>query len=106
VSGVRSEPAEVWLIDDRPARFVWRERLFTVLSILERPAARATAAQPSAEADEGAAGQGSEGISAQEPSAWRCWRVTAAAGRNVPPSTFRLCQDAVADRWLLTRGNR
>ena len=83
MSGVRSEPAEVWLIDGRPARFVWRERLYTVLSIVERPAAES-----------------------EEPVRWRCWRVTAAAGRNVPPSTFRLCQDGETDRWLLTRGNR
>jgi len=106
VSGVRSEPAEVWLIDDRPARFVWRERLYTVLSVLERPAARPTAAQPSGAAAEAAAGHGGEETLAPEPPAWRCWRVTAAAGRNVPPSTFRLCQDPAADRWLLTRGNR
>ena len=106
MSGVRSEPAEVWLIDDRPARFVWRERLYTVLSIVERPAALPTAAQPSGATAEDAAGKGSEGTPAPEPPAWRCWRVTAAAGRNVPPRAFRLCLDPAADRWLLTRGNR
>jgi len=83
VSGVRPEPAEVWLIDERPARFIWRERLFTVLSIIERPPA-----EP------------------DERVSWRCWRVTAAAGRNVPASIFRLCQDRETNRWQLSRGGR
>jgi hypothetical protein len=34
---------------------------------------------------------------------WRCWRVTAAPGRNVPAIGFRLCYDEAGDRWLLTR---
>jgi hypothetical protein len=113
VSGVRSEPAEVWLIDDRPARFVWRERLYTVLSILERPAARPPAARPAAAQPSGATDESDENQRIDQPQApepqapaWRCWRVTAAAGRNVPPSTFRLCQDTATDRWLLTRAHR
>lgn len=81
MSGVRSEPVEVWLINGRPARFVWRERLYTVLSVIERPGA-------------------------ERPERWRCWRVTAAAGRNVPPSAYRLCQDVGTDRWQLTRSSR
>lgn len=98
VSGVRSEPADVWLIDGRPARFVWRERLYTVLSILERPPAEPAAHQQGAH-DEDADRE-------RRQVAWRCWKVTASAGRNVPANIYRLCQDPVTGRWLLTRNGR
>jgi hypothetical protein len=68
------------LIDGRPGRFVWRGRLYTVLAVLERPA------------DEGG-----------QPATSRCWRVTAAPGKNVPAAEFRLCQQVATGRWLLTR---
>jgi hypothetical protein len=103
VSGERSEPVQVWLINGRPARFVWRERLFTVLSVLERPAAEPEAPARPARPHEDRAGRAGHEAG---PVAWRCWRVTAAAVRNVPPSTFRLCHDPAADRWLLTRNGR
>jgi hypothetical protein len=97
VSGVRSEPVEVWLIDGRPARFVWRERLFAVLSILERPSA-----QPGADIQAGHEEERAE----HDGPAWRCWKVTASAGRNVPANIYRLCQDPATSRWLLTRNGR
>jgi hypothetical protein len=96
VSGVRSEPAEVWLIDGRPARFVWRERLYTVLSILERPSAEPAVHHQG----------GHEEQSEKAPVAWRCWKITASAGRNVPANIYRLCQDPSTGRWLLTRNGR
>jgi hypothetical protein len=98
MSGIRSEPVEVWLIDGRPARFVWRERLYSVLSILERPSAQPEPQPP--EGDEGEHGQNAA------PVAWRCWKVAASSGRNVPADLYRLCHDAAADRWLLTREGR
>jgi hypothetical protein len=79
---------QVQLIDDRPTRFVWRERLYTVLSVIERPGA----------------GEGSDAEQHDHrPGEWRCWRVTAAPGRNVPAVAFRLCHDQTVDRWQLTR---
>jgi hypothetical protein len=98
VSGVRSEPVQVWLIDGRPARFVWRERLYTVLSILERPAAEPEPHQPG--------GHERERDHDEAAVAWRCWKVAASVGRNVPANLYRLCHDATADRWLLTRTGR
>jgi hypothetical protein len=94
MSWVRSEPVEVWLIDGRPARFVWRERLYTVLSILERPA-------PDQEA-----GHGDPSGHDEAQVNWRCWKVTASAGRNVPADIYRLCNDPVTGRWSLTRNGR
>jgi hypothetical protein len=91
---------EVWLINGRPARFVWRERLFTVLSILEGPPAEPAApARPDGPHEPGESSKGHQAGS----TVLRCWRVTAAAVRNIPPSSFQLCHDPAADRWLLTR---
>jgi hypothetical protein len=94
VSAVRPEPVQVQLIDDRPARFVWRGRLYTVLSVIERPS------------EQPAAGVGEERAQQEHnhrPAEWRCWRVTASPGKNVPAVPFRLCQDQAVDRWQLTR---
>jgi hypothetical protein len=33
---MRGEPVYVWLRAGKPARFVWRGRLYTVLAVLER----------------------------------------------------------------------
>ncbi len=85
VNGVRSEPVEVWLVNGRPARFVWRERLYTVLSVLDSPP------------DPGEAGPGQD---------WRCWRVRASAGRNMPGNLYRLCQSVSSGRWELSRNAR
>jgi hypothetical protein len=117
VSGVRSEPVEVWLINGRPARFVWRERLYTVLSIIERPPAgpapeSGSESESESESESGAArarhpagGHPGEQRHANR-TGWRCWLVTASPGRNVPRNTYRLCHDLAADRWLLTRNGR
>jgi hypothetical protein len=73
MSALRPEPAHVQLNDGRPTRFVWRGRLYTVLSIVARP----------------------DG----DP----CWHVTASPGRQVPAVAFMLCYDPAADGWLLSR---
>jgi hypothetical protein len=33
---IRGEPVEVWLRDGRPARFVWRGRMYTVIFVVDR----------------------------------------------------------------------
>ncbi|HEX5188218.1 MAG TPA: DUF6504 family protein [Streptosporangiaceae bacterium] len=97
MSGVRSEPVDVWVVDGRPARFVWRERLYTVLAILERPPA-----QPAAHDQDAREENDPEG--AQRT--WRWWKVTASSGRNVPANIYLLCQDPSTGRWQLTRNGR
>ena len=87
---MRPEPVQVQANDGRPARFVWRGRLYTVISVVQRPGERRTAVA----ADE----------AESEPiTELRCWLVTASPGRNVPAVVFRLCQDPVTDRWQLSR---
>ena len=94
MSAVRPEPVQVQLIDDRPVRFVWRGRLYTVLSITERPGELGTPA---------VALESEPEQHDHRPAEWRCWRVTASPGKNVPAVPFRLCQDQSVDRWQLTR---
>lgn len=75
--GIRGEPADVWLRHGKPARFVWRGRMYTVLLVLDQ--------------------------SADEPVS-ECWTVEATPERGVPPVTYELCHDTGADRWTLVRG--
>jgi len=81
--GIRGEPVGVWLRHGRPARFVWRGRMYTVMFVLDRQAT--DAAEPAAGGRE-------------------CWRVEATPERTVPPTRYELCHDLAADSWLLTRG--
>jgi hypothetical protein len=101
--GIRGEPVEVWLRNDRPARFVWRGRLHTVIFVLDRQVtAVATPADvdpaSSAPATSGPASSGTEGAEGTE-----CWRVEATPARSVPPATYELCRDLASGRWLLSR---
>jgi Family of unknown function (DUF6504) len=86
MSAMRPEPVEVQGNDGRPSRFVWRGRLYTVLAVIQRP-------------DEASAADEHD----HDHRDWRCWRVTASPGRNVPAAAFRLCHDPAADRWVLSR---
>ncbi len=85
MSGIESEPTEVWERDGRPVRFVWRGRFYTVIFVRDR---WQEAADPAA------------GVMA----ARECWRVEATPVRAVPPAIYELCHDLVADRWSLTGG--
>ena len=86
--GIRGEPVEVWLRSERPARFVWRGRMYTVIFVLDRQVTPAGAADDTLTGD----GEGFE-----------CWRVEATPERSVPPATYELCRDLVSGRWLLSR---
>lgn len=84
MSGSSSEPVDVWLRDGRPARFVWRGRMHTVLFIRDMRS-------PAAESDPPAVGQ-------------EFWLVEATAQRSVPASTYQLSHDLATGRWTLSRG--
>ncbi|HUB39334.1 MAG TPA: DUF6504 family protein [Streptosporangiaceae bacterium] len=100
--GIRGEPVEVWLRNGRPARFVWRGRMHTVMFVLDKQVTPAstvadpasTVADPAPAADGPAAG----GTGGSE-----CWRVEATPERSVPSATYQLCRDLVSGRWLLSR---
>jgi hypothetical protein len=87
---VYREPIEVQAREDgRPTRFVWRGRLYTVRSILERWTVNRewwretdpVPAQPELE----------------------FWRVEASAGLGLPVGTYELRRDVTADTWTLRR---
>ncbi len=86
--GIRGEPVEVWLRHDRPARFVWRGRMYTVMFVLDR---RVTPGPAPRELED------------PPPGDRECWQVEATPERAVPPTRYELCHDMAADRWLLSR---
>jgi hypothetical protein len=85
---IRGEPVEVWLRHGRPARFVWRGRMYTVMFVLDR---RLTPGVVAADPHD------------PPPGDRECWRVEATPERSVPAATYELCHDVAADRWLLSR---
>jgi hypothetical protein len=93
--GIRGEPVEVWLRHDRPARFVWRGRMYTVMFVLDR---RLTPGAAPAEQDDPAS------LTDSAAGGRECWRVEATPERTMPPTTYELCHDLIADRWSLSRG--
>jgi hypothetical protein len=96
--GIRGEPAEVWLRSGRPARFVWRGRMYTVIFVLDRQVRPAATA-----ADPGGSGAATGGAPTSGTAGSECWRVEATPGRSVPPATYELCRDLASGRWLLSR---
>jgi Domain of unknown function (DUF6504) len=90
VSKVYGEPVDVWMRDDRPARFVWRSRLHTVLQVLEHWVVSQDWWQ-----QEGQEAGGSTGH--------EFWRVEASPGRSIAPATYELRRDSATGDWLLAR---
>jgi hypothetical protein len=88
----RGEPVEVWLRHGRPARFVWRGRLHTVLFVLDR---RTAPAPPPADPPESESGQEAAGL--------EFWVVEATAQPAVAATRYELCHDLATDRWTLSR---
>ena len=82
---IRGEPVEVWQRDGKPARFVWRGRIYTVLFVRDKR----TVPEPAEDS--------------AEPGNRECWLVEATPERAVPASIFELCYDAAAERWTLSR---
>lgn len=88
MSRVYAEPVEVWLRDGRPARFVWRGRLYLVRRVLEywvttREWWRRAHAEPCG------------------PSEREFWRVEASPDKEV--GIYELRFDTATGHWLLSR---
>ena len=103
--GIRGEPVEVWLRDGRPARFVWRGRMYTVMFVLDRQVAPAATAADSDPAASGPASSGNANSGTEKSGAGgsEYWRVEATPERSVPPATYELCRDVASGRWRLSR---
>jgi hypothetical protein len=88
---VYGEPVTVRARDDgRPARFVWRGRLYTVRAILEHWVVnREWWRDPEAERGQ---------------AELEFWRVEAAAGPAMTAGVYELRRDAATDSWTLRRG--
>jgi hypothetical protein len=87
---VYREPIEVQAREDgRPARFVWRGRLYTVRSILEHWAVNREWWRES------------DPVPAQPELEF--WRVEASAGQGLPAGTYELRRDVAAGSWTLRR---
>ena len=84
MDGSQGEPVFVWLRDGRPARFVWRGRMYTVMLVLGHRV-RPGVPEPAAGGDRD------------------CWRVEATPLHTVPPEIYELCHDRATDKWLLSR---
>lgn len=93
--GIRGEPVEVWLRNGRPARFVWRGRMYTVMFVLDR---QVTPVATPADPDPAASGIADSGTGGSE-----CWRIEATPERSVPSATYELCRDLASGRWRLSR---
>ncbi len=90
VNRVYGEPIQVWTHDGRPARFVWRGRLYTVLAVLEHSIiSRELWQKQSPEPGE---------LVERE-----FWRVEAAPGRDAPRGVYELRCDPAVDDWMLAR---
>jgi uncharacterized protein DUF6504 len=90
VSRVYGEPIDVWIRDGRPARFVWRGRLYPVLRVLEHWVVSREWWQRQD------AGHG-------DPADHEFWRVEASQGRSDAAATYELRREAATGTWLLAR---
>ena len=78
------------MLDGRPARFIWRQRLYTVLGVLEHwVVSREWWQQRSPSPD--------------VPPEREFWRVEASPGRDIPAAVYELRRDAASGDWLLAR---
>jgi hypothetical protein len=84
---IRGEPVEVWLRHGRPARFVWRGRLYTVLFVLDR---RTGPPPPPATPD-------------PESPGLEFWVLEATAQPAVAATRYELCHDLSTGQWTLSR---
>jgi hypothetical protein len=94
--GNRPEPVGVALRQGRPARFVWRGRLYTVLLVLDR---RVTPSPSPAPAPSPAPTEATE----PPGSGQEVWLVEATAQHAVAASRFELRQDLANGQWTLSR---
>ena len=90
MSRTYAEPVDVGVSDGRPARFVWRGRLYTVLGVLDHwVISREWWKQQNPDLD--------------TPAEREFWRVEAAPGVSARAGTYELRHDLATGQWILAR---
>lgn len=89
MSRVYGEPVDVWVRNGRPARFVWRDRLYTVFGVMDHWVVSTE--------------WWGQARDAGGPGNHEFWRVEASPGQNAQPATYELRLDVAAGNWLLAR---
>ena len=105
------EPVNVQARDDgRPARFVWRGRLYTVRAILEHWVVnrewwqdRGPPKPPGPTGPTGATGPRPGQPEPGQPDL-EFWRVEASPGQGMTAGVYELRREAAADAWTLRAG--
>ncbi|MBO0775075.1 MAG: nucleotidyltransferase [Actinobacteria bacterium] len=87
---VYGEPVDVWVRAGRPARFVWRGRLYLVLSVTEHWVVSRAWWQR-------------QGLLPSAPAEREYWWVAASPDPRVAPARYELMRDAGTRGWLLAR---
>jgi Family of unknown function (DUF6504) len=108
---IRGEPVEVWLRHGRPARFVWRGRLYTVLFVHDRrvsglppPAGPPPAGPPPAgPPPAGPPPPAGSPAPAAEDAGLDYWLVEATPARAAAAALYELRHDGGTGRWTLSR---
>ncbi len=89
MSRVDGEPVAVWVRGGRPARFVWRGRLYAVLGVLDHWVVSREWWR--------------YGPVAGIPAEREFWRVEASPGRGIRPVRYELVRDTATWDWRLAR---
>ena len=90
MSRTYAEPVDVGVSDGRPARFVWRGRLYTVLGVLDHwVISREWWKQQNPDLD--------------IPAEREFWRIEAAPGVSARAGTYELRHDLATGQWILAR---
>ena len=98
------EPVNVQARDDgRPARFVWRGRLYTVRAILEHWVVNREWWQDP-EPGQPEPGQPEPGQPEPGQPELEFWRVEASAGQGMAAGVYELRRESAADAWTLRVG--
>lgn len=84
------DPIVVRTLDGRPVRFVWRQRLYTVLGVLEHWIVSRRWWQQ-------------QGAGNGVPPEREFWRVEASPGQDVPSAVYELRRDTGSGDWMLAR---
>ncbi len=90
MSRTYAEPVDVAVSGGRPARFVWRGRLYTVLGVLDHwVISREWWKQQNPDLD--------------TPAEREFWRIEASPGRRARAATYELRHDLATGQWMLAR---